>query len=340
MAQPRRAVPVAGSGRFAEAERLVDTAVSTGRVESAVLRIEQGGEVTERAFGRARTDSVFLIASITKPMTALAVMTLVDRGQLGYHDRAADHLPELTDGDRDRITVGQLLTHTSGLPDMLPDDLALRRRCAPLSEFVRGALTTPLLFPPGTRTSYQSMGILLAAEIVQRITGVAFRDHLRTEVLEPLGMSSTTLGLGRHDLADVVRVQVEQAGLPGDGAETAAWDWNSRWWRDLGAPWGGAHSTAADIARFLDAFLRPNGIPVRAEVMHRMTIDQNRGLDQPYGIGWAVTPSTFGHRGATGTCCWAEPAADGTVVLLTSLPARVSRDSLLDPVVAAVRAAW
>ena len=67
-----------------------------------------------------------------------------------------------------RHQVRQLLTHTAGLPDMLPANLALREARAPLADFVEEALTTPLLFTPGTDHSYSSMGILLAAEIVER----------------------------------------------------------------------------------------------------------------------------------------------------------------------------
>lgn len=325
--------------RFRPAEDILEKAAASGRLHAAVLRVEQRGEVFERAYGKAKPDSPFLIASITKPMTATAVMILADRGKLQYEDPASKYLDNFTAGDRGKITIRHLLTHTSGLPDMLPDNNALRQRNAPLSEFVQGALTTPLLFPPGTRTSYQSMGILLAAEIAERVTKKPLRQFLEKEVFQPLGMSRTALGLGRYKLADTVMSQTEFADPPGGTPETAKWDWNSLYWRDLGAPWGGAHSTAADISRLLQAYLHPTGKPVKQETARRMITNQNVGLDKPYGIGWSVTPSPFGHGGSTGTSCWADPAKDATFVLLTSLPARVSQKPIIDPVAKAIRAA-
>lgn len=325
--------------RFRPAEAILEKAINSGLLHAAVLRVQQRGEVFERAFGQARPDSPFLIASITKPMTATAAMILVDRGQLQLTDPAAKYLPSFTQGGRDKITLRHLLTHTSGLPDMLPDNNPLRQRNAPLSEFVKGALTTPLLFPPGARTSYQSMGILLAAEIVEKITRRPLRQFLARELFQPLKMSRTTLGLAPFKLAETVPNQVQHADPPGGTPETAHWDWNSPYWRDLGAPWGGAHSTAADISRFLTAFLHPTGVPVKPDTARRMTTNQNQGLDKPYGIGWAITPGGFGHGGSTGTSCWADTAKDATFVLLTSLPAKASQKPVIDPVAAAVRAA-
>ncbi|HEU0119846.1 MAG TPA: serine hydrolase domain-containing protein [Bryobacteraceae bacterium] len=333
------AASLAGTNRFRAAETILERAVASGQLHAAVLRVEHRGEVFERAYGKARPESPFLIASITKPMTATALMILADRGQLRYEDPASLYLPNFTSEERGRITIRHLLTHTSGLPDMLPDNIAMRQRRAPLADFVQGALTTPLLFVPGTKTSYQSMGILLAAEIAQRVTNKSLRDFLRAEVFRPLGMNRTALGLGSYKLPDVVPIQVEHADPPGGTPATESWDWNSPWWRDFGAPWGGAHSTAADITKLLRAFLHPTGTPVRKETALRMITNQNQGLDKPYGIGWSVTPTPFGHGGSTGTSCWADPAKDATFVLLTSLPAKASQKPIIDPVSKAVRAA-
>lgn len=272
-------------------------------------------------------------------MTATAAMLLVDRGQLSLDHLVSRYLPDFQGEGRERMTLRHLLTHTSGLPDMLPDNVALRQRNAPLRDYVAGAIRTPLLFAPGTRTSYQSMGILLAAAIVEQISGQPLRQFLEAEVFRPFQMSRTALGLGKFTLRDVVANQVQDADPPGGLPETAHWDWNSAYWRNLGAPWGGAHATAADIARFLGGFLHPTGRPLRVETARAMTVDHNRGLDKPYGIGWAITPGGFGHGGSTGTLCWADVARNATFVLLTSQPARVSQKTILDPVAAAVRAA-
>ncbi|MBM3782916.1 MAG: beta-lactamase family protein [Acidobacteria bacterium] len=314
-------------------DSILAKAVASGQLRAAVLRVETKGKVHERAFGAAKTDSPFLIASITKPMTAAGVMVLADRGQLRLEDHAAKYLPGL-DG---RITIRHLLSHTSGLPDMLPDNEDLRKRNAPLSGFVAGALQTPLLFDPGVKVSYQSMGILLASEIVQRITKKPFRDFLASEIFQPLGMARTALGMGRFRPGEVVPSQVEHADPKGGTLETKHWDWNSPYWRNLGAPWGGAHSTAADIAKFLRAFLAPAGKPLKVETARRMLTDQTGGKKPSYGVGWALHPKPFGHSGSTGTLCWADPEKDTVFVLLTSLPARVSNKLVIDPVSNAVR---
>ena len=307
---------------YAPAEAIISGAVGNGRLESAVLRVESRGKVYEKAFGKARVDSPFLIASITKPMTATASMILCERGKLSLDDLASKHLP----GVDKRLTLRHLLTHTSGLPDMLPDNDDMRKRNAPLSEFVKGAMTVPLAFAPGSKVQYQSMGILLAAEIVERISKRPLRKFLHDELFKPLGMSRTALGMGNYKMSDVVRSQVDPT------PESRHWDWNSPYWRDLGAPWGGAHSTAADIAAFLRAFAKPSGKPVSKETARMMISNQAAGLKPGWGIGWSVTPKPFGHSGSTGTMSWADVEKDRIFVLLTSLPAAISNKLIIDPV--------
>ncbi len=331
-------------GKLEEAATLIRQAVDGGEVRAATLYVKQRSEVFQRAFGAAASpETIFLIASITKPMTAAGVMILADRGALKLSDPLGKFIPEFTGGDRALVTIRHLLTHTSGLPDQLPENVELRRRQAPLEEFVERAIRTPLLFKPGTRVQYQSMGLLLAAEAAQRITGEPFPRFLERELFGPLGMSRTALGLGRFRIADTALCQVEQApGLYGGGsAETRSWDWNSPYWRNLGAPWGGAHSTGADIAKFLGYFLEPAGTVLKRETAAAMIVNQTQGLNEPRGIGFVVKPGsfgrqcsarTFGHSGATGTVAWADPETKLTCVILTTLPLRVSETKLLRPV--------
>jgi CubicO group peptidase (beta-lactamase class C family) len=186
------------------------------------------------------------------------------------------------------------------------------------------------------------MGFLLAAEVVQRITQEPFRKYLREKLFQPMGMRNSELGLGHFEIAETAQSQVEEApGLYGGGSETRSWNWNSHYWRDLGAPWGGAHSNGADLERFLGYFLHPDGSILSIGTAEEMVTDQNKGLDTPWGLGFRVqseelgefcSPATFGHSGSTGTLCWADPRSDASMVLLTTLPARVSRKSLLEPV--------
>ena len=323
--------------RWALAEAVLQQSVKDDLVTAASMVIRKGEEHFEYGFGRpADPQAVFLIASISKPMTAAGVMVLYDRGELKLEDPVMKFIPEFSEGDRRKITIQHLLTHTSGLPDQLPENEELRKAHAPLSEFVARAVKTPLLFEPGTAYSYQSMGILLAAEVVQRITGEGFEPYMKREVFEPLGMTKTAMGLGDFTIEETARSQTEMAAPEsGAGDPTATdWDWNSPYWRKLGAPWGGAHSTAVDIAKFLHSFLRPEGKALKVETTKLMLKNHNAGMvDTPRGLGFQLgeragspgcSEKTFGHGGSTGTLSWADPETDTIFVCLTTLPARAA----------------
>jgi CubicO group peptidase (beta-lactamase class C family) len=329
--------------RLEEAAALIEKSAKSGEISAASLYVAQGNFVFQRAFGRApEPDSVFLLASITKPMTAIGAMILVDRGQLSLSDPVRKHIPEFTGGDRDLVTIKHLLTHTSGLPDQLDENVELRKRHAPLKDFVAATCRTPLLFRPGTQVKYQSMGLLLAAEIAERMTRRPFREFLRDEFFRPASMLKTSLGLGGRKIADTMLSQVASApGLYGGGDSGKDWNWNSTYWRDLGAPWGGAHSTASDVARMLRMFLEPDGKVLKRETAASMSRNQTAGLNEPWGIGWMIKPGTFGkhcsartfgHYGATGTIAWADPQTQLLCVFLTTKPADESRSHLLGAV--------
>jgi len=327
-----------------EANRLLQSSVRDGKLRAASLNVRRGKFTFRRAVGKASPDTIFLIASITKPLTAAGVMLLADRNELRLSDPVCRFIPEFSEGDRRLITIRHLMTHTSGLPDQLPENVELRKQQAPLEEFVERAIRTPLLFKPGQKVRYQSMGFLLASEVVQRITKQHFRDYLRKELFLPLGMQKSVLGLGDFQIAETAQCQVEDApGLYGGGSDTRSWNWNSPYWRNLGVPWGGAHSNGSDLERFLRYFLHPDGSLLKLDTAKEMVTNQNVGLQTPWGwglgfmvqsrsLGEFCSPATFGHSGSTGTLCWADPQSDASMVLLTTLPARVSRDSLLEPV--------
>jgi CubicO group peptidase (beta-lactamase class C family) len=320
-----------------DASDILARAVAGGQMHGAVLYVEHRGRAFVRSFGAARTpDAMFLLGSISKPMTAAALVTLYDRGRFGLDDPVRRFLPEFTGGARDRITIRQLLTHVSGLPDQLSENAALRRRHSPLSEFVAEAVRTPLLFEPGTRYEYSSMAILLAAEIARRISGTEFPALMEEAVFRPLGMTHSALGLGRFPLEAMMRCQAEGAAPEsGAGDPTAReWDWNSPYWRRLGSPWGGVHASAPDVARFFSEFLHAGGKAIRPETARLMVRNQNPEGLTPRGLGFAVgaragspgcSESTFGHGGSTGTIAWADPRTGSICVVLTTLPARAGQ---------------
>lgn len=335
-----------------QAAKLLGDEVNAGRVTSAaILVVRKGRIVLHRGFG-AQPDTPFLLASISKPVTAAALMLLVERGQVSLQDSVSVHLKEFSGKDRAGIRVRDLLSHTSGLPDMLAENVDLRRRHAPLSEFVKGSMTTRLLFEPGKDFSYQSMGILLAAEIVERVSGQRLRDFLDKEFFRPLGMRNTFLGLMGRKIEDTARAQPVTGQDPG---EWAAFGWNSKYWRDLGAPWGGLHSTTSDLAVLLQMFLNGgiyNGVRVLSPAtVAAMIRDQNQHIERPWGLGWGLStspvwayfgdlasPRTFGHSGATGTVAWADPERQLITVILTTRPSSEDGGRLLRNVSNAVTA--
>lgn len=326
---------------------LLQNAIDSGGMSAASVRIAQGDRLLFEWTGgrldwaaksrRIRTDDVFLIASITKPMVASAVVTLAEEGRLDLDDSLSKFVAELTRNGKESVTLRHCFTHTSGLPDMVPGNVELRKANAPLRDYVAAACGADLLFEPGTGVSYQSSGILLLAEAAERITGQRMRNLLAERVLAPCEMKDTHLGWrpdseGRRVSAKVVH-----------GAGSDGWNHNSPYWRDLGAPWGGAHSTARDIAALLRTLLRsgeaPNGERVFGPGTVRMLItDQIASMPglpgalrraHGWGLGWrikkehddwpsAIPSGAFGHSGATGTLAWADPRSGVIFVLLTN----------------------
>jgi CubicO group peptidase (beta-lactamase class C family) len=321
-------------GRWDDAAEVLERATAARQVGTAVMHVVQKKESFSRHFGKATSaDAMFLLGSISKPINVTAVMTLFDQGKFRLDDRVKKFLPEFTGDGRDAVTVRHLLAHTSGLPDQLANNNELRKQHAPLTEFAKEAARTRLDFAAGARYQYSSMGILLAARMAELISGSDILTLVDRTVFQPLGMKHSAQGLGRFRLEDMVSCQMEGA-APESGAgdpKAREWDWNSPYWRKLGAPWGGTHASSPDVAKLLGEFLAAGGKAIKPETARLMVQNQNPDGVTPRGLGFAVgtgagspgcSERTFGHTGSTGTLCWADPATETICVVLTSLPAR------------------
>ncbi len=327
------------------------TAVDRGDLPGAAVQLSQRGKaLPARVFGRfapaadappMQPDSIFLVASITKPVVVSAVMLLAERGELLLDEPARHFVPEFAGNGKEAITLRHLMTHTSGLPDMLPENQALREAHAPMEEFIRRICDLTPDFPAGTGIQYQSAGIAILGEIVQRVSGLPLRDFLRQEIFDPLGMHDTALGMAGlpKERLSLVNVPTEQIG--------ADWGWNSDYWRNLGAAWGGMFSTVSDLTRYLQAFLNGGELDgvrlfsratvaamLRDQTTPMVSIPAEQRAVHGWGLGWRLAPATgwryfgdlltpgsFGHGGATGTVCWANSAQETTFVLFTTQPA-------------------
>ena len=327
--------------RLQHAWKLCEAWAESGRVPGAAVAVaRQGVLLPPGAFGRRQLagvvqpmepDAVFLVASVTKPVTALAALLLVERGLLSLRDQVAVHLPEFGNRGKEAIEVIHLLTHTSGLPDMLPENLELRRWHAPLSVFVEHICQCGLLFRPGTRVSYQSMGTAILGRLVEQLSGMPLPAFMQQEIFAPLGMHSTSLGL----TATLSR-RVAEVNLPAE-EERQDWTWNKPYWQQFGAPWGGMFSTAADLCALLQMLLEEGGGLLSLPAARAMIADQTSRLpglppearqrSQAWGLGWCVgnwgdlgSPQSFWHGGATGTLVGADPRTGLVSAIFTTQP--------------------
>jgi CubicO group peptidase (beta-lactamase class C family) len=212
----------------------------------------------------------------------------------------------------------------------LAQNNVVRKNHGGLPEFVDHAIRTPLEFSPGSKYQYSSMGILLAVEVGRLLSGEDTLRFVDRTVFRALEMKHSALGLGNYRVEDMIPVQTKY-GAPESGAGDPSakdWDWNSSYWRKLGAPWGGVHASAPDVGKFLAEFLYSRGNVVKPETAKLMVSNQNpRGL-APRGLGFDVrmssgpagSQSTFGHGGSTGTVAWSDPETETICVVMTSLP--------------------
>lgn len=321
---------------FEKAIAVLRTATDSGQVRAAAIYARCHGDKVSEAFGEAKSPAAsFLLGSISKPISVAALMVLYDQQKFALDDLVSKYIPEFTGAGKQLVTVRHLLTHVSGLPDQLPNNAELRSAHAPLADFVNSAIRVPLGFPPGTRYEYSSMAILLAAEIAQRLANQEFRQLVSETVLKPLDMQHSALGLGSLAGSNVMSAQVE-FGAPESGGgspESRGWDWNSDYWRHLAAPWGGAHASAEDVAKFIDSFTSAQGKVLRPETAALMIRNHNPAKLESRGLGFDVgmnvycpgcSELTYGHTGSTGTIAWADPQRDRLCVVLTTLPARAA----------------
>lgn len=322
-----------------------------GPASAELFQYSRGASDAESTERRARR---YLIASITKPIVAMAGLKLAAEGAFSLVDRIGSLLPEFRKAAYRRVTVRHLLTHTSGFPDMLPDNAELRAAHAPLSEFLKRAAQTDLDFQTASDARYSSVGFLILSAIIESVTTIPLPKFLQDEFYTPLGMEDTWLGIPREQAPELMPTVLPSL-LPDWQPDADDWGWNSAYWRTLGAPWGGMMSTAPDLGRFATMMLSdgcssagreilPSAV-VRAamsnQTQHIVTIPGSAALQRPWGFGWRwqwpdhqasfgdfLSPGAVGHWGATGTTIWIDPATERYAVILTTTPYEDSQSAI------------
>jgi CubicO group peptidase (beta-lactamase class C family) len=318
--------------------------VDDGKIAGAVTLVGHKGRIVHLgAVGHAdiesdkkmRTFKLFSIASMTKPITATAVMILQDEGKLHVDDEISKYIPafkdvKLRDGSSPRhgITIRDAITHTSGITGNQVFESSLEAA-------VDDIATRPLAFEPGSKWQY-SPGMNVVGRIVEIVSEQAFEDFVQQRIFEPLAMTNTTFYPNRkqrRQIATLYRLSEDEQSLV--AVENRITDPENV---KAANPSGGLFATARDMFRFYQMVLnrgqfRKKTRVVSEDAVKQMTSPQTGDLitgftpGNCWGLGWCIvrepqgvtkllSPETFGHGGAFGTQGWVDPKTRTIYVLM------------------------
>lgn len=303
-----------------------------------------------------RKDSVFWIASMTKPITSMGVLMLVEEGKVGLDDPVERYVPAFKGQQLATpqglvrpprpVTVRDLLTHTGGLSPAMPTPADKPVDTVPLSAMVDLTGRTPLVSAPGAKWAYSNTGMNALGRIIEIVSGQPYAEFVQKRFLEPLDMNSTgfwpdvTLQASlatpyRKDkvTGELVAATNTRFSLPLQDRKRTA------------LPAGGLFSTANDLAQLYQMILRGGELDghrfLKPETLKLMTTNQLGDLPKvsfapgmqmglgfhlvhaPQGVTESLSPGSFGHGGAYGTQAWIDPVRRKAYVLLiqrTDLP--------------------
>ncbi len=301
-----------------------------------VLHLAATGSSDLARSRKLRTDDIFWIASMSKPITAVAIAILADAGKISFDDPIHRYLPEFRDVQvansselvqpSHPITLREVLTHTSGL-----GELTERGPHLTLAETSRQLAQRPLRFQPGSRWGYSTAGFDVLGRVVEVVAGVPFDEFLQKRVFDPLGMKDTSFWIRADAKARWARSYQWMAPEARLRETTISYlyatDVDDRGRPPLGG--AGLFSTAADLARFYQMVLNKGELRRRrilkpetvGEMIRKQTGDLAARPGMPWGLGFSVvehpaamdankvlSPGSFGHGGAYSTQSWADPA--------------------------------
>jgi len=285
-----------------------------------VLDVEPVGWADIAAKKPMQADSMFWIASQSKPITAAAFMILVDEGKVNVDDPVEKYLPEFkgqqvnisTDPAKPQlqppahpILVREVLSHTSGL-DFKSALEAPTLDLLPLSERVASYAKMSLLFEPGTKSKYSNAGINTAGRIIEVVTGIPFEKFLEERIFKRLGMVDTTFYPSKQQierLAKAYKPNGTRDGLEETTITQLKYPLDDPDRRPM--PAGGLFSTANDLSLFYRMLANNgslNGTRILSEkAVKTMTSDQTGAANSHYGFGFGTDGKSFTHGGAYGT---------------------------------------
>lgn len=227
---------------------------------SGTVLLARGDKLLYRgAFGLAsrafqvpnRLDTKFNLGSMNKMFTAVAVAQLVEAGKLSFEDKVGKILPDYPNkAVAEKVTVHQLLTHTSGLGNFFNDTYrkADKSRLREIKDFLPLFVDEPLAFEPGTRWRYSNSGFVLLGAIIEKASGQNYFDYAREHIYKPAGMTSSDAYEADRDTPNLAVGYTAQG--PG-GKESPTREWNNLFLHVVkGGPAGGGFSTVEDLWRF------------------------------------------------------------------------------------------
>ena len=273
----------------AQVDKIVADALAADQVPSASIAIVRDGKIVlTKAYGKAneglpaRPDLPYQIASNSKQFTAMALLLLEDEGKLSLDDHVAKFLPGISGGDR--ITLRQLLAHTSGLQDFWPQDYSFEAMSHPAKpqDVVDRWAKKPLDFQPGEQWQYSNTAYVVAGMIAEKVSGEELVSFLRKRIFRPLGMTSVKnqddtntpsfpAGYGRNALGPLRAVA-----QPARGWLYAA---------------GELSMSAEDLAKWDIARISRSLVPADDWAAQETTVKLNSGKDTGYGLGVFVQTS-------------------------------------------------
>jgi len=317
---------------FVEAKQ-ISGAVTLVAHKGKVVHLEAVGEADIATHRPMTKETLFAVASMTKPITATAVMILQDEKKLSVDDLVSKYIPQfkdarLSEGRPNReITIRDVLTHTSGLSG----DQAVTGSLVKTAEELA---TRPLKFEPGTKWEY-SPGLNVAGRVIEVVSGQRFEDFLAKCIFTPLKMTSTSFDLTPERKKSVALLY--QPGKDKKSIEPVYPQLSPGSGTPAYGPSGGLFSTASDMARFYQMVLNGGELDgqriVSKEAVQKMTSVQTDELvtgftpGNGWGLGWCVvrepqgvtkmlSAGTFGHGGAWGTQGWVDPKRETIFVLM------------------------
>ena len=342
---PAEPIPVSGlpvaspasvgmsSERLEAVNRVVQRGIAAGGYPGAAVIVGRKGKaVLQRGFGHVSWDqsspdvdaasTIYDLASLTKVVgTTTAVMVLFDQGRISLDAPVSRYLPEFSGGEKDLVTIRELLTHRSGLPAGR-DIYKLTRDPA---EARRIILSTPLAYHPDQFYEYSDLGADVLAMVVEAVSAQPLDEFLADYVFHPLGMYHT-----EFCPADSLRPRIAPTGREGG---TRSWQGqvNDENAFAMGGVAGhaGLFATATDLSVFAQMMLNGgtyNGVRIIADstiqlFTTRAAGHRALGWDTPtgsFGSGKYLSERAFGHTGFTGTSMWIDPDRDMFVILLTN----------------------